>query len=114
MPLRNILCFILYLSIISRINPASIELSNYSEIELKEGYSEFYYFNFINFQFNLPNPYIFIKFTNYQGIDIDILINREQYYFNLPKENEEWIDIPIKKLKYENKINLVIHTTKKI
>ena len=116
MPQINFLCFILYLSIISRIYPASIELSNYSEIELKEGYSEFFYFNFIpkaNFRFNSLNPYIFIKFTNYQEIDINILINREQYYCNLPKENGEWIDIPIKKSKYENKINLVIHTIKK-
>ena len=65
-----------------------------------------------NFYSN-PSPYVFIKFTNYQEIDMNILINREQYYYNLPKENEEWIDILINKWKYENKINFMIYTTKK-
>ena len=115
MTLKNILCFILYLSIISRIIPATIELSNYSEIKLKDGYSEFSYFYVMpktNFYSN-PSPYVFIKFTNYQEIDMNILINREQYYYNLPKENEEWIDILINKWKYENKINFMIYTKKK-
>ena len=66
-----------------------------------------------NFYSN-PSPYVFIKFTNYQEIDMNILINREQYYYNLPKENEEWIDILINKWKYENKINFMIYTKKKI
>ena len=73
---------IIYFGIIIS-NPT--ELSNYSEIDLKKGTSEYSY--------TLPNlihdnsmiPYIFIKLLDKEKISLKAYINRDEVYFSNQK-----------------------------
>ena len=88
-------CLIIYLSIISLIISVPKELSNYYETELQKGTSEYYYI------YNISNgntlfhkeTYIFIKFSNYQKINLRVFIDEAEAFYSLPKEKDEWICI---------------------
>ena len=88
-------CLIIYLSIISLIISVPKELSNYYETELQKGTSEYFYI------YNISNgntlfykeTYIFIKFSNYQKINLRVFIDEAEAFYSLPKEKDEWICI---------------------
>ena len=97
---------IIYFGIIIS-NPT--ELSNYSEIDLKKGTSEYSY--------TLPNlihdnsmiPYIFIKLLDKEKISLKAYINRDEVYFSQSK-GDEWINIPLINEKNNTNILLIVNS----
>ena len=70
------------------------EFESFSEIELPKGNS-IYFYQYLNNIFNSEKiPYIFIKLTDYEKIDLRIYLNENEVYYDLTK-NVEWINIPI-------------------
>ena len=94
----TIICFGIIIS-----NPT--ELSNYSEIDLKKGTSEYSY--------SLPNlipdyskiPYIFIKLLDNEKISLKVYINEDEVYFSKPR-GDEWINIPL--INEKNNTNILL------
>ena len=94
---KNFFCFIILLSIISKIISVPEEISNYYETELQKGTSEYLYIYHISndithfyYQF-----YIFIKFSNYQKVNLRVYLHEIERFYSLPKEKDEWISINI-------------------
>ena len=92
-----------------------IELKSYSEVILpKETSKYFYQFskfnqnNYFDLYFGRYTPYIYIKLTNYEKINLRAYLNEDEVYFSQPKKEGEWINIPIKdKNKFFN-ITLIV------
>ena len=94
---KNFLCFIIFLSIISTIISLPIELSNYYETELQKGTS--LYFHLYHENIFIGNaPYFFIKFTDYQKVNLKVYLNETEASFTIPKEKEKWISFNIRKI----------------
>ena len=102
----NLLFVIICLRIIISF---TIELSSFSSIELNKGTSEYsYYFSFFALE-NGKTPYIFIKLIDIQKIDLRVYLNGDEALFSKPK-GDEWINIPIEKIKNNSNIILKIKT----
>ena len=89
--------------------PLPIELKSFSEVELEEGSLEYLY-QYSNSTFDsTKKPYIFIKLSNIEKINLKVFIAEREIHFTLPS-NDVWIDIPIdNKITYTN-ITLKINT----
>ena len=86
-----------------------IELSSYSEIELKKGTSEYFY-SLPNLIYDNSNiPYIFIKLLDKEKINLKVYINGKEFYFSLPK-GDEWINIPLTNEKNNTNILLKVNS----
>ena len=94
------------------IYSSPIKLSKFSQIELKKGTSEYSYHYSIFTPYNDKTPYIFIKLTEKQKIDLRVYFNQSEVYFSEPK-GDEWINIPIEKGKNNTNITLKIKTGEK-
>ena len=97
-----IICFWLVVS-------NQIPLSNYCEIELKKGNSEYSYYLSNLIPDNSKIPYIFIKLFNKEKIGLRIYINGDEVFYSQPK-GDKWIDIPLTYEKNNTNIILKVNT----
>ena len=104
--LLYLICTFAYLRL---INSTLINLSNFSTVELKKGTTEYSYHYSISSYDNSKIPYIFIKLTDKEKIDLKIYFNGIEANFSEPK-GDEWINIPIENEKNNTEIILKIKT----
>ena len=86
-----------------------IQLSNYCEVELKKGTSEYSYFLSNLIPDNSKISYIFIKLYDKEKIGLRIYINGDEIYFSQPK-GDEWINIPLANENNNTNILLKVNT----
>ena len=104
--LLNLICIFSYLKLICS---TPINLSNFSTIEIKKGTTEYSYQYSISSYDNSKIPYIFIKLTDKEKIDLKVYFNGIEAKFSEPK-GDEWINIPLENEKNNTEIRLKIKT----
>ena len=104
----NILQFFIIIIVFGIVISIPNVLNSFSEIELSKGSSEYIY-NYSNpYPDKSITPYIYIKLTDNEKINLSIYLNSEKIDFSEPK-NDEWINIPIDNKIYSANITLKIN-----